>query len=449
MKFGLRIVALAGFATLFCLSAIFFRRLPDPQYHAKPASQWAEDLLSPDYLTRSDAQAAFLFLGERATPQLRVLLLRKNQPWEPLLAHVNKFVPLYIKPYDPALCGQRAAEMLGLLGSKAREALPDLISSLGSDPIASEAERAIVRIGPDAEVPLQLALRTGNAEVRRRAARLLKEFNPASPGSISTLIAALQDRDKLVRKGAATSLGELRNADPLINVQLLSLLEDHTPDVRASTIAAFGNRMVRTGPARERMLRALADPALIVRLEAARSLWKIFHDAAIVVPTLIAILPTSEGWQAAYTLADIGAPASPAVPALVKVLLRERVPRPYRTPPSSAFALGHIGPVAIPYLAEALQETDSRIRISAVMAFSFMGKGAEPAIPPLLKLLNDHDAEVRHTAALTLAAIGAEPEKIIPGLSDCLYAEDIYMRSAAADKLREIAPGGNWVVNPE
>ena len=450
MKFGLRILAGVTLATVFALSVLLFRRPPDPLFQGKSASESANDLLSSDYSVRNNAQAAFQFLGESGVPQLRILLRRRNHSWEPMLAQINQHAPFFsYRIYDSVLSQQRAAEMIGQLGEQGRAAIPDLISTLASEQAASEAERALLRVGRNAEAALQAALQNRNADVRQRAAGLLKEFDPVSSATVRALLNSTQDSESKVRRRVAASLGEIRQKNQCIDSTLLRLVDDPSAEVRAAALGALGKRVVRGSAVREKLNRALLDSAAIERLEAARAIWKTTGETAIAVPALISILPTSEGWQAAYTLADIGRSASPAVPALVKALRKERVPRPFRTPPSSAFALGRIGPAAIPGLADVLKDRDSRVRMSAVMAFALMGKEAKPAVPSLLNLLNDRDAEVRHTTALTLAAIGAEPEKIIAGLSDCLYAEDIYMRSAAADRLREIAPNGNWVVNPE
>jgi HEAT repeat protein len=179
-------------------------------------------------------------------------------------------------------------------------------------------------------------------------------------------------------------------------------------------------------------------------------LWCLRQDAELIVPVLAEILGRKERrWQAAYALGEIGPEAAAAVPALARALEDEHVPRPFRTPPSAAFALGKIGKAAIPELSALLSHPEARMRMGSLLAFGIMGTDGKDAVPALLKLLKDQDSEVRHTAALTLAAVGAAPEQIVGGLTDCLSAEDIYMRSAAAAALREIAPDGNWVVSPE
>jgi HEAT repeat protein len=451
-RIGALLLALGAAAAIFAAAVLVFRHPPDPPFEGRLASQWAADLLSSDYSTRSDAQAALSSLGEAAVPQLRVLLRKHNGPAQQWLARADRWLPfLHYQHRDAVLCRQRAAEMAGLLGPKARSAAPELLATLAMDSCASDAERALLRLGPAALPDMERALRSRRPVVRARTAKLFREI-PALPGSsVAALVRAARDREPAVRRQVASTLGAPAAGPGARSGVLLRLAGDPAAEVRAAAVESLGR--IAAPPARdlaEQAVRAaLDDPDVAVRLQAAKALWGLERDSAAVLPVLTAILPTGESWQAAYALARMGGEAEPAVPGLVEALRRERVPRPYRTPPSSAFALGQIGAAAIPALAPLLKAADARTRLNAVMAIGFMGRGGGGAVPDLLPLLSDKDAEVRNVTALTLASIGAAREQVLDGLSACLGAEDIYMRSAAAQALREIAPEGNWVVSPE
>jgi HEAT repeat protein len=452
-------VSLGAIVIFFCVAVA--GRPNDPLFKGKLASQWSRDLLSADYSVRGDAQDALRTLGEPAVPQLRELLQRRNPPWEKMILRLNRIFPvLNYQSRDVNACRRAAAETLGLLGPKAHAAAPDLVSTLAYEASAGEVERALTRIGSPSVVPLERALASHNVSIRYRAARLLREFTPVRASSLAALSAAADDSSPRVREQVASSLGTLlrpigdrigfssESISIAVNA-LLTLSTNKTDEVRAAAMHAFGEAAIATPASLAHLNAALRDSSVTVTLEAAKSLWTLRQPPERIIPVLIAVLETRERWRAAYVLGEMGACAAPAVPALGRLLAEERVPRPFRTPPSSAFALGKIGVPAIAELARSLGSSESRIRMNALMAFGFMGKNGRDAVPIVIKVLDDKDEEVRHTAALTLASLGAEPEQMMASLTDCLQAEDIYMRSAAAAVLRQIAPDQSWYVPAE
>lgn len=453
-RYGRVLGALALVAIIFPVCIALLRRPADPIFEGKPVSAWTHELLNSDYTTRENAKTALKTLGEPAVPQLRALLRHRNGPWETPLVRLSSVIPfLNYRPLDANACRNAASEVLGLLGSKSSTAAGDLVSALAYDASAAETERALVRIGSGSVPHLEHALQSRHDSVRVRAARLLREFSLTS-STIAALTGAAGDRSEEVREQVCITLGtHLGKGDSAAHAaafdSLLSAARDSSAEVRAAAMQALGD----AGRAEPRALSALGaglrDRATIVSLQAAKSLWALHQPAESIVPVLIAILETSERWRAAYVLGDMGACAAPAVPALARLLVEERVPRPFRIPPSSAFALGKIGRMAIPELTALLQNQDPRVRMNALMAFGFMGPAGHEAVPQVMQVLKDDDIEVRHTAALTLASLGAEPGQMIASLSDCLHAEDIYMRSAAAAILRKIAPDQTWYVPAE
>jgi HEAT repeat protein len=376
-------------------------------------------------------------------------LLQKKLPfWQQHCPGISSWFPFLRQSFtDPGLCRQRGAEMISMLGPQGGASAADLVDCLGVSQAAMEAERALLRISAAAVPELLRGLRSRNREIRERSARLLKEFPEHRDMSGPALIRAAEDAEPKVRRQALLTLGELRERKA--HSTLLEHAKDENPEVRAAAIEA----LVKLAPFPEATIESFRagtrDPFPIVRLEAAKGLWTATSDRTSVVPVLVGILPTQEGWQAAYALGGMGPAAAEAVPALIEILKKEKVARAFRTPPSSSLALGQIREPAIPALSRVLTSPESRVRLAAVLAFGFMGRHALEAIPALTELLRDPDTEVRHVTAITLAGIGAEPKLIMQGLGDCLRAEDIYVRSTAAAYLREIAPEKDWYVAPE
>jgi HEAT repeat protein len=277
---------------------------------------------------------------------------------------------------------------------------------------------------------------------------LLKEFVRHLSETVPPLLGALRDDASTVRREAALALGEARQVDRVLPA-LFQLAKDQVAEVRAASFEALGKLGCNSRKVLEVVRPGLRDLIPIVRLEAAKAVWVLTGDTDVVVPVLSGVLPTQEGWQAAYALGNIGPAAAPAVPALIEVLKREKVPRAFRTPPSSSLALGKIQEPAIPALEAVLNDPEPAVRLAAVVAFNFMGPHAHSAVPQLLKLLHDSEPEVRQVTAITLAAAGAEKSAVLPSLEECLGAEDIYMRSTAVALLRQLAPEREWAVAAE
>jgi HEAT repeat protein len=191
------------------------------------------------------------------------------------------------------------------------------------------------------------------------------------------------------------------------------------------------------------------DPIPAVRLEAAVATWALFHDATQAAPTLAGLLDGDLSWHAAYALGEMGPAAASAGAKLAKALEREKVPRVTRNLPSSALALGKIGPKTLPHLLPLLRSPDPAVQVAAILAAGMMGPSGRAAEPDLMGLLDSPNTVARHAAALALADIGAEGKRLIEGLAETLEAEDIYMRAEAVGHLRRLAPEREWAAAPE
>jgi HEAT repeat protein len=444
------LVALTALAA-FTLLAFQFRRIPDPIFQGKPISTWTSELVNPDYSVRSQAQTTLTYIGSSAVPQLRKFLRKENRSWQKLAQRLTRYFPrLGYNAYDAALCRERAAMVLAEIGPVGCEAAPDLIQCLRYPESVSTIEHALRRMGRATEPFLRQGLNDRNATIREGAARLIGQLGTIDMATESKLTAALQDKAAGVRRQAALSFGELRQCHENVDCALCTaLLRDSVPQVRESAAEALGKHKCRSSGSLAAVEKGMSDKSTIVRLQSAKAFWLITGDSARVLPILIQLLETLEGWQANYVLGMLGEAAAPAIPALVRVLQTERVPRPFRTPPSSVFALAEIGGPAVAALLPVLHDADPHNRFSAVMAFGLMGARAKAAVPALLDLLRDKDDEVRHATALTLGFIGADSEPVVKGLAECLRAEDIYMRSTAVQILQQIAPSKEWVAQAE
>jgi HEAT repeat protein len=164
------------------------------------------------------------------------------------------------------------------------------------------------------------ALKSPDTKTRRHAAFALGVLGPEGRGTVSGLIAALDD-DK----------------DPLVRINAALALYKFGPGAREALPA---------------IIRALRDEVDLVRMDAAMSLARLGPDAREAVPALIEALPRKENRtqvlpfprsireQMVVALGKIGPDAHAAVPALTAALTDEQVSM--RT--SAAEALQRIDP---------------------------------------------------------------------------------------------------------
>lgn len=83
---------------------------------------------------------------------------------------------------------------------------------------------------------------------------------------------------------------------------------------------------------------------------------------------------------------------------------------------TAVFALGRIGPAAVPALIQTLRNPDPNLRRQAVDTLSRIGPEAAAAVPDLIHALSDPDPLVRRTAARALGQIGPAAADSVPAL---------------------------------
>ena len=189
--------------------------------------------------------------------------------------------------------------------------------------------------GSEAHQPLVQQLQSGDADVRRKAARGLGQLGEAAAPALPTLVAVAEDEESSVRQAACRALGEIGVAD-------------------AEAIAA--------------LLASLDDSELSVRLAAAFALLKLDPAGKAYVPVLTAAMRQGEGGTI-VAVGRLGSDAAWALPTLTD-LLRDRRPGIRRI---SAEALGRIGPDADARAAlekAAERDPDDRVRETAAKALA-------------------------------------------------------------------------------
>jgi HEAT repeat protein len=452
MRKWLIIVCLAGAA----VTPLWLRKTPasDTAHQEPIVTHCLRDLAYGDYETRNDARATLAAIGAPATEFIVGALDNRPGLFDRALTRFGRHASwLRLQPSTDHQIRQRAAEQLAARPlCEQPAAIPALIRGLADDSsiVVEEAQRSLRRIGPQAALPaLSRALASRDKTIRRNAAEVLRDLGhdamPASPA----LLTLLRDRDAQIRVVAAHALGNIGGETALTG--LVAALNDKSPLVRAAGAFALGTIGPGATSSAPHVRERLADPDLKVRVASARALWQITGDTTASVPVLVAALNHPNAWDSALALGAMREAASNAVPALIELVQREKVPRPLREMPVSALALGHIGVPAVPALIKITTHQDSRVRTSAAIALGFVGAKAADAIPYLVPLLRDSNSDVRRAATLALGNIdsGQHPSVLVPALIKLANDEDIFLSSLAASTLERVDPQAAATVRRE
>jgi HEAT repeat protein len=322
----------------------------------------------------------------------------------------------------------QAARSLGLVGTAAIAAAPDLIALLpeGDEGVRCQAAEALATLGgspADTVAALVRLLEDPVPVIRTSAAKALGALKGKAALAIPALLPLLQERDEAVRQAVAEAVGQIgtlqEEAIPTITEGLLN--RDNV--VRAETAEVLGTIGAPAAEATCALAEALEDPNDRVRAKAAQALGRMGESAAEAVPQLVRALRDKDNWVsalAAEALGEMGDFATTGIPALVRSL-RHINPQ---VRANAAQALGKMGDEArsaIPSLQQAARDEDVKVRSHALFALGEIGQLTEAAGRVLLGAVEDPTPQVR---AAAVEALGKREELKEAGVNALLRALD-------------------------
>ena len=267
--------------------------------------------------------------------------------------------------------------LLLFLASSARaDDITGLIRHLGSDRAAARlaAADSLGDLGPAAKsatAALVKALGADDENLRFRAARALGSIGPAAKGATGALVARLADKDPVVRAHAAFALGRIGQKNEKVVASLFATIKDKDQRVQRAAITSL--RALR--PTGKFVIPLLCgamdddDPAI-----AALVVEPLVRRGKASVPGLIKALERKRAcYWACLALADIGADASDAVPALLKVLETRK---------------------------------ERRLRMQAILALAGIGDAASSAAPKVLAAIDGDEDKINATDYAAVYALG-------------------------------------------
>lgn len=338
-----------------------------PRLAAIPVLDFTGDPLPWDELINQVRQAEIEYSANKVVDALR------DQHWETRMVAAEilgqKGDPLVVPALGLALNDQylevriAAAEALSKIGSSG--AVGQLVEALSNNEteVRITAAWALGKIKDPVSVPsLVKALRDSNTRIRWNAAWALGEIGIAAvPG----LVEALRDKDGRVRGTAAGALAAIGVSDAVPG--LIEALQDEKWTVREAAARALGQ--LEDPAAVHGLAGALYDNDDRVRSTAASALAAIGGPA---LPGLIEALRTENSGVRVAAAGALGTMAFRAhkspIPGLFEVLNDAMYDSDSSVRSVSAWALGELGPEAVPVLSAALRDQDSTVRAAALRA---------------------------------------------------------------------------------
>jgi HEAT repeat protein len=333
---------------------------------------------------------------------------------------------------------------------------PMVVAALREE-VCAEASVALARIGQADDKTLEvLASRVMSAinrdlehsqERPQAAAWALGELGRATPEVLEVLTQALSAKDWRLRGNAASALGHLGEATPEVADALVHcMLEDEHEYVADAAAAALGQLGEARPETIEALVTAFAHRGCDMGMDSApRALAEIGPAtlprlrAALFAATPEVKLAHAVRWTAIEALGEIGPPAAPAVPDLIRHM-GEHPKMAWQ----SAVAIGKIGPgaaEAVDPLRERLRSeggSDEGAREQFVVALGRIGPAASSARPELEALLEGDDQDLHIAACTALGRIGPAASAACPKIEPLLEAESAPLRIAACIALGRI-----------
>jgi HEAT repeat protein len=347
---------------------------------------------------------------------------------------------------------QAAAEALGRLGPRAKDATPALKERLKDDDVLTRVRsaQALWQIERQDDVAIRAlgdAMKNKDVTVRRAASLVLVQMEHRPKEALPILTAGMKDDDPLTRVQCAQAVWDTnRKTDEVmpVFVAVLKNPKDHPPALGA-TLAALN----RLGPE----AKAAVSP-LVEILKTPNFNFYVYNVpdtlsaiGAAAVPALTDLLENKETPPNLLpSIIQALARAGPdGAPELVKALSHDN----QMVRAQALGQLGQMGPAgkaAVPKLAELAKGGEANVRLQALSALWQIGPDARPAVPALVENLKDPNAAVVNQTLLALRYIQPDPKTVIPALQDLLKSNNAVQRATAADLIITLDPTNKTVL---
>ena len=296
-------------------------------------------------------------------------------------------------------------------------------------PLAAENEPSLTKLVEQ--------LQSKDAMARVRAADALGHLGPQAKDAVEALVRALGDDDEHVQWHAARALGSIGPTAAPAVAALTERLKDEGALVRAYAAFALGRIGGPSAGSLSALAAAIKDPDKTVRRSAVKAIWAIKPPPAIVIPLFVDVLKNAEPGVVVPALDALAESGEQAVPLLLEAL-KEKQAQYW-----ACLVLAEMGAkakTAVPAIAELLANDDAGVRREALLALGSIGSDAQSAVPAMIKALDDTDFTVRYGAAFALGRIGPAAKAAQESLQKRTADSDHFLRAVSLWSLAKLDP---------
>jgi hypothetical protein len=241
---------------------------------------------------------------------------------------------------------------------------------------------------------------------------------------IPALVRAFRDPSADVSAAALEAVEQLApQAEDAIPGLIEALAQPAARKTAAEALAQFGDR---AGDATAPLLQAIRDKDGEFRIVAAAALWRIARHPAAINALEKALGDSGTVSAAISDLADIGAEAQQAVPALRAIYNSTKDPH-LRLEAAEALWYVDRSRDALRVLEDGLDDPALRVDAAEILWYATENPAALAALVEALLAPPGHDDDVEHaadSAADVLIRIGSDAKGVVPGLVDALRDHD-------------------------
>ena len=254
----------------------------------------------------------------------------------------------------------------------------------------------------------------------------------------------LQSNNPVAKAGARAALGAGRGTAVAVLRAMLTASSTASWNTSASRcaaaeiLAAIGEEASSAG---RDLTVTLEDPDPYLRRIAAAAVPAVGVPASQGVPALLKLLERERSVEVLRALSEYGREAHPTLQELAQVLSDNGLPTEVRW--NAARTIGKVRERAaseVPLLVKHLQDAQATVREHTAEALGDIGPAAGESVPALVAVLVDPATRVRRDAVRSLGQIGAAAKSAVPEIVKLLEDPEPLVQKAAHTALETLAP---------